>query len=166
VTSLFVYKAWNNELAVGNFNTLSTFLAVVTAYVLSRWEGYQHRKKGMALSSVLIILSTMLLALSLGPMSLLFFAILYTVGVTWFQVGFSAISFDVIEKEDDSRNRKLEYLTLREIPLAIGRLLGLSVFWYGQAKFGDVGLRAALVVLGLSQWGTFAFSFPKGQRKT
>lgn len=165
VTSLFVYKAWRNELAVGNYNTLATFLAVVTAYALSRWEGYQNRRGGMALSSVLIVLSTLVLAFSLGPMALLLFVILYAIGMTWFQVGFSAISFDVIEKAPESPKRKLEYLTLREIPLAIGRILGLSLFWFGQSWFGETGLRVALVVLGLTQWGTYAFSFPKNREK-
>ncbi len=165
VTSLFVYKAWHNELAVGNYNTLATFLAVVTAYALSRWEVYQNRRGGMALSSLLIVLSTLVLAFSLGPMALLLFVILYAIGMTWFQVGFSAISFDVIEKAKDSRKRKLEYLTLREIPLAIGRVLGLSLFWFGQSRFGDMGLRVALVALGLTQWGTYAFSFPKTGKK-
>jgi YQGE family putative transporter len=158
VTSLFVYKVWNNELAVGNFNTLQTFLAVVTAYVLSRWEGYQNRRGGMSLSSVLIVISTFVLAVSMGPMALLLFGILYAVGATWFQVGFSAISFNVIEHERDSRQRKLEYFTLRELPLALGRLVGLALFWFGLYRFGGVGLRAALVLLGISQWGTYWFS--------
>ena len=151
-------------MAVGNFNTLTTFLAVVTAYVLSRWEGYQKRKSGMAISSGLIVLSTLLLAFSLGPMALLLFGILYTIGVTWFQVGFSAISFEVIENVDDSGKRKLEYLTLREIPLALGRLAGLALFWFGLAQYGDTGIRAALVVLGITQWGSYAYSFEKDEK--
>jgi YQGE family putative transporter len=158
VMSLFVYKVWNNELAVGNFNTLSTFLAVVTAYVLSRWEGYQKRKAGMAWSSLLIILSTLILAMSMGALTLLVFAILYSIGATWYQIGFGAISFNVIEHERDSKQRKLEYFTIRELPLALGRLLGLALFWFGLYRFGDIGLRVALVVLGLSQWGAYWFS--------
>ncbi len=165
VTSLFVYKAWNNELAVGNFNTLSTFLAVVTAYVISRWDAYQDRRGGMGYSSILIAVSTLVLAVSLGPIPLLLFGILFSIGSTWFLIGFSAISFNVIEKAHKSQERKLEYLTLRELPLVAGRLMGLCLFWYGLSK-GDAGLRIALVLLGLSQWGCYYFSFPpEGKRK-
>jgi len=166
VGPLFVYKAWNNELAVGNYNTLSTFLAVVTAYVLSRWDGYKNRESGMNYSSFLIIGSTLVLAVSLGPLSLLLFGILYSVGATWFQIGFNSISFNVIENAAYSKERKLEYLTLRELPLALGRFVGIGLFWFGLWKYGDTGLRVALILLGLSQWGTNHFySIANGRTK-
>jgi YQGE family putative transporter len=158
VTSLFVYRAWRNELAVGNYNMLSTFVAVVTAYSLSRWAQQKHRELGLAVSSGLIVAASMLLAFSMGPLVLLGFAVLYAVGVTWFQVGFSAISFEVIEQAGESHRRKLEYLTLREMPLALGRLLGLAGFWAAQARFGETGLRTAVFILGLTQLGTYFYS--------
>ena len=153
-------------MAVGNYNTLSTFLAVMTAYVLSRWDGYRNRESGMNYSSFLIIGSTLVLAASLGPLALLLFAILYSVGATWFQIGFNSISFNVIENAKNSRERKLEYLTLRELPLALGRFIGIGIFWFGLWRYGDTGLRIALVLLGLSQWGTnYFYSIANGHRK-
>ncbi len=158
VTSLFVYRTWHNEMAVGNYNMLSTFLAVVTAYALSRWAHQKHRQTGLAISSGLIVAASLLLAFNMSPLALLLFAVLYAVGVTWFQVGFSAISFEVIEGATGSAKRKLEYLTLRELPLALGRFIGLAVFWAAQARFGEAGIRVAVFLLGLTQWGTYAYS--------
>lgn len=163
VLNLFVFRVWHNELAVGDYNMLSTFLAVVTAYALSRWAESRHRQWGLAASSALIIAASLLLALKMGPLALLLFAVLYNVGLTWFQVGFNAISFDVIEEARDYSKRKLEYLTLREWPLALGRLLGLAGFWAGQAWFGETGIRAAVFALGLTQLGAYAYSTQKAQ---
>lgn len=165
VTSLFVYEAWGNELAVGNYNMLSTFLAVVTAYALSRWAEQKHRQWGLAASSALIIAASLVLALSMGPLALLLFSVLYWVGFTWFQVGFSAISFEVIENAPQSAKCKLEYLTLREMPLALGRLLGLAGFWALQAWSGETGIRVAVFILGLTQLGTYAYSIQRTGQK-
>ena len=158
VTSLFVYRTWRNEMAVGYYNMFSTFLSVATAYALSRWAHQKHREKGLAVSSGLILAACLLLASSMSPMALLLFGILYSVGLTWFQVGFSAISFEAIEGARNSSKRKLEYLTLREIPLLLGRVIGLGGFWWAQSRFGETGIRAAVFLLGLTQWGAYAYS--------
>jgi hypothetical protein len=84
--------------------------------------------------------------------------VLYSVGLTWFQVGFSAISFEAIEGAGESQKRKLEYLTLRELPLFLGRIIGLGGFWWAQSRFGEAGIRVAVFLLGLTQWGTYAYS--------
>jgi MFS family permease len=160
-----VYRAWGNELAVGNYNMLATFLAVVTAYTLSRWADQRHRNWGMRASSVLIIMASIILSISMGPMALLFFAVLNSTGMTWFQVGFSAISFNVIDKARQSAKYKLEYLTLRELPLALGRLMGLAGFWALELKFGDAGIRIAVLILGLTQLGTYAYSIQRPETK-
>lgn len=158
VTSLFVYRAWRNEMAVGNYSMLYNFLAVVTAYALSRWAHQRHREGGLSVSSVLIIGASILLAFSMTPLSLLLFAVVYSVGLTWFQVGFSAISFEAIEGARESHKLKLEYLTIREWPLALGRIIGLAGFWIAQDRFGETGIRVAVFLLGLTQWGTYVYS--------
>jgi hypothetical protein len=81
-------------------------------------------------------------------------------GATWFQVTYAALSFRVMEKARESESRKLEYLSLRELPLMAGRVLSLSGFLLAWSHFGETGLRTTIFILGICQMSVFLF-FPK-----
>jgi YQGE family putative transporter len=95
------------------------------------------------------------LGLSLGVnyFTILAYAVLAMTGGTWLQVVFGALSFTIIEKAREAKKHRIEYLAAREVPLALGRVLGLGCFLAGQAHFGETGLRIAVLVLGFSHLG-------------
>ena len=153
--AILVYRVSRNEAVVGSYNMISNFLAVLTAYGLSRWAGEEQRRGGIMAASALIFAACAVLGWQVSYFSLLVYAVLNTLGTTWFQVVFNAHSYDVVEKAREAENRKLEYLAVRELPLAVGRILGLSVFLLGQVRFGEAGLRAGLFILGFVQMTIF-----------
>jgi hypothetical protein len=83
--------------------------------------------------------------------ALIVFAILNSVGVSWFQISFSAASLSVIDGAFEGKKRRLEYLAIRELPLGIGRVVGLLLFLGAQKIYGDMGLRWSFLALGLAQ---------------
>ena len=155
VVAILVYRVSHSEAIVGSYNMMGNFLAVLTAYGLSRWAGAKNRHRGLWISSILSCAACVFLAWKINYFSLLAYAVFNAAGLTWFQVAFSALCFVVLEKAKEARQRKLEYLAVRELPLGLGRILGLSIFLLGQSYFGETGLRAALVVFGFMHMGVF-----------
>jgi len=161
--SLLVYRVSHNEAVVGDYAMLSNFLAVLTAYGLSRKVSAKNRNAGLWMSSIFIFGACAALSWKVGYLTLLIYALLNMVGVTWFQVVFSALGFEVAERAREYKKRKLEYLAIRELPLAAGRILGLSLFMASQSYFGESGLRMGMLALGAIQMSVFLF-MPKSRK--
>jgi hypothetical protein len=161
---LLVFRLSHNEGIVGSYNMLSNLIAVLTGYGLSKWATRENRYRGIWTSSALICTASLLLSWKIGVFTLLAFAALNMVGTSWFQVVFGAIGFELMEKAVEYRKHKLEYLTVREIPLGIGRLIGLSFLMIAQGRLGEDGLRLTFLVLGLVQM-TVLFFIPKGKKR-
>jgi hypothetical protein len=68
-----------------------------------------------------------------------------------------------MEKAVEYDQHKLEYLTVREIPLGIGRLIGLSFLLIAQSRLGENGLRMTLFLLGFVQMTVLIFMPRDGQ---
>ncbi len=154
---LLVFRVSHNEGIGGSYNMLTNLLAVLTAYGLSRWATAQNRHLGMWISSSLICAAAVTLSWKIGYFSLMVFGVLNTIGTSWFQVAFSTLGFNLMEKAVEYNKHKLEYLTVREIPLGIGRLIGLSFLLIAQSRLGENGLRITLFLLGFVQMTVLIF---------
>jgi MFS transporter, YQGE family, putative transporter len=163
IVGILVYRVSKNEAVVGSYNMLANFLAVLTAYGLSRWAEEKNRRWGIWVSALLCWAACGFLFWRIDYFSLLAYAVLNAVGVTWFQVGFGALSFEAVEKAREAGERKLEYLAIREMPLGIGRVIGLGAFLLGLSHFGELGLRVSLLAFGFCHMGVFFF-LPKAQK--
>jgi len=155
IIGVLLYRASKSEAMVGSFNMMTNFLAVLTAYGLSLWAGVGNRSKGLWVSSLLTLTACVLLAWKINTFSLLVYGLLNAVGVTWFQVAFGAIAFEVVERAREAHRYKLEYLAVRELPLWLGRLIGLGALMVSQHLLGESGLKLALLWLGFTHMGVF-----------
>ncbi|HUO57849.1 MAG TPA: hypothetical protein VMV05_06695 [bacterium] len=160
--ALLVYQVSNNEAVVGGYSTFANLLGVLTSYGLSLWAKAENRRQGLYISSLILGLSGVGLALQVAYSSLFFYVILAMVGGTWFQVVFGAFSFTLLEKAREARRHRIEYLAVRELPLALGRILSLVVLYWGQSRFGETGLRLSVLTLSFCPMGIFLF-FPRSK---
>ncbi len=146
---VLVYRATGSEMSVGSYGTLSYLVAVATAWWVNRKAGVATRSKSLMGAAFLDFASVLILLLGVTPATLLAFTVVYMVAVTWFLVPFSAYSFEFMERASRGRGREMENLTVREIPLNLGRITGLLLFFAGWEHFGDAGLKGGLLFLGV-----------------
>jgi YQGE family putative transporter len=163
VISVLVYQVSKNEGIVGSYNMMANFLAVLTAYGLSLWAEARHRERGLLISSSLAWVACAFLAAGINYISLLGYGLLNAVAVTWFSIVFAAVGFEVLERARSAHRYKLEYLAARELPLWLGRTLGLGAMMLSQHYLGELGLRLSLLVLGGMHMGVFFF-LPRQKR--
>lgn len=163
VIGILIYQVSKNEGIVGNYTMMMNFLAVLTAYSLSLWAEAKHRYKGLLISSIITWVACAFLSLKINYFSLLVYAVLTPLGVTWFMITFGAVGFEMLEAAREAKRYKLEYLAAREVPLWLGRTLGLGGMMACQHWLGEAGLRLSLLVLGFMHMGVFLF-LPKGRK--
>ena len=162
LVGLLVYRVSRNEALVGAYSTFANLLGVLTSYGLSLWAKMENRRQGLWLSSLILGLAGVGLAVKVTYLSLFIYAILAMTGGTWLQVVFGAVSFTILEKAKEAKAHRIEYLAARELPLAVGRILSLACFFYWQSRFGETGLRWAVLLLGFSHMG-INFLLPKAK---
>lgn len=152
---LLTYEVSKNEAVVGGYATFVNLLGLLTSYALSLWATAQNRWRGLWVSALLISLASVGFFIKVNYLSLFAYACLAAVGSTWIQIVYGAFSFTVLEKAKEAGKRKIEYLAAREVPLAVGRILGVVLFLAGQSYFGDMGFRLAILVLGAAPLSIF-----------
>jgi len=152
---VLVYRASRQELTVGAYDMLTQGIMLAMTYGLSRVATAQNRGKGLGISAWIDVLGVSLLAWRLDPTTLLIFTILLGVSGALFQVTFTSYSFDIMGAVGGQGRRTLENLTVREIPLNLGRIVGLLIFQYSCLKFGETGLRWSVLFLGSAHVGVW-----------
>lgn len=150
---LLVYRVSNNEAVVGAYSTFANLLGVLTSYGLSLWARTENRKQGIWISSLLLGCAAVGLSIHVAYFTLFLYAVLAMIGGTWLQVVFGAFSFTILEKAKEAKKHRVEYLAVREVPLAAGRILSLVGLYLGQTYFNESGLRWAVLILGFSHAG-------------
>ncbi|HUO57297.1 MAG TPA: hypothetical protein VMV05_03875 [bacterium] len=150
-TSLFIYQLFKDEWVVGSYGMASNLLAVAASYLLARWVAPKNRDFGVLASCLLMGAASAILTWRMDLTALILFAVLNSIGVSWFQVSFSAASLAVIDRAFEGKKRRLEYLVVRELPLGLGRMAGLLAFLGAEKLFGAPGIRWSFLGLGLAQ---------------
>jgi YQGE family putative transporter len=152
---VLIYRASNKELAVGAYDMLSQGIMLAMTYWLSRLATQKNRARGLGLSAWLDVAGVSLLAWRLDSHTLLLFTVVAAISGALFQVTFSSYSFDIMEFACGGEKRTLENLTVREIPLNLGRIVGLVIFMMSCSHFGETGLRVSVLVLGSAHVGVW-----------
>jgi len=157
---ILVFRFSQNEAVVGGYSMFCNLLGVLTTYALALWAKAENRWKGLWFSSWLMGLGCIGLFFQINYYTIVLYAVLSAIGSSWFNVVSNGVAFKILEKAKEANSRKLEYLAVREAPLAAGRILSLTLFWWSYSQFGENGLHAALLVFGFVHMGMF-FVLPK-----
>lgn len=125
---LLIYMSTGNEQKIGNYSFITSLVALVSFWLIGKYLTPARRRTAMligvlALGAVIIPLFwplnfTLLLLFGIGTA---LFLPLYIIPMT------SAV-FDLIGRDEESAQRREEFIVLREIALIFGRLIGISAY--------------------------------------
>jgi YQGE family putative transporter len=155
IVSLLVYYATQSEFTVGNFQAMVAALAFGATYVLAHVITPQRRLRFFFVGAIMTCAALVILALRVSFLNLMGYGLLYAVFQPFIYIPMVALTFAVIDQDPRAPSDRVEYLVCREYPIGIGRLLSLGLFLIGY-HFLQLGfLRILLVLLGLSQFGSY-----------
>ncbi|WML58876.1 MFS transporter [Neobacillus sp. PS2-9] len=126
--TMITFKVAGGELSLGVYNTAAEIVAIVAFYVLAKFSNPKYRLAIFAIGSISVFFSSVLLSVLPVLFSLVVFGIISPVAMNMITTSMNAMIYESIEKDPLYQERRLDYIIIREIPLGVGRIIGVFLF--------------------------------------
>lgn len=148
IIGLLVYIYTKNEMKLGNFSLISSAVGFVSFMVVGKWLKPKRRKLCMFIGVVMMILVILPFFWQVSYSTLLVFGVGTSLFIPLFTIPITSVVFDMIGKNEESANNRVEYIVLREVALNTGRMLGTLIF-IAVVSWSAKPLTINLLLLGL-----------------
>lgn len=132
--TMIMFEVAGGELSLGIFNTVAEIVSIAAFFVLAKFSNPDYRIAIFAIGAVSILVGSVLLSALPIFISLVIFAIIQPVAMNMISTSMNAMIYASIEKDPLYKERRLDYIIIREIPLGIGRIIGVFLF-LGMRKY-------------------------------
>lgn len=128
LVGLTVYMATRNEQKLGNYALITSFVALVSFWLIGRTMR-TNRRSGAMLAGVLL-LSAVIVPLFWGIhySMLLVFGIGTSLFIPLYMIPMTSTVFDLIGRTEQSVRQREEFIVLRELALTLGRAIGMTAY--------------------------------------
>lgn len=151
LVGLLLYIATGNEFTVGAFVLLGGAVTVVMSWVVGARVNPTNRRRPLTVGFFGTALSPLVLVWNITPLGILLFILVEALFSPLYDIPFESISNKVLESDPDAPNMRVEYMVAREIPLNLGRMLGVLAFVYAAPHLQETQelVRLFVAVIGL-----------------
>lgn len=126
--TMITFAVAGGEFSLGVYNMAAEIVAIIAFYVLAKFSNPKYRIVIFAIGSISIFLSSVLLSALPVLLSLIVFGIVSPVAQNMITTSMNAMIYESIEKDPNYKDRRLDYIIIREIPLGVGRIIGVCLF--------------------------------------
>jgi YQGE family putative transporter len=128
IIGLLVYIYTKNEMKLGNFSLITSAVGLFGFMAAGRLLKPQYRRWGMFAGVVMMIAVILPFFWQVSYFTLLLFGIGTALFIPLYSIPTTSVVFDIIGQNQESAERRVEYIVLRELALCLGRILGALVF--------------------------------------
>lgn len=128
LVGLTVYVATQNESKLGTFSLITSFVALVSFWIVGKLLKKKNRKIVMFIGVIMIAVVILPLFWKVSYMTLLLFGIGTSLFMPMYIIPMTSRVFDLIGQSEESAREREEFIVLREAGLTIGRIIGLSSY--------------------------------------
>lgn len=126
--TMITFKIAGGEFSLGVFNTAAEIMSMLALYILARFSKPDYRIAIFSIGAVGILLGSILISAIPVIFSLIIFAVILPVAMNMINTSMNAMIYSSIEKDRQYKERRLDYIIIREIPLGVGRIIGVMIF--------------------------------------
>jgi len=126
--TMMTFKVAGGELSLGVVNTASEIVSVIALAILAKISNPSERIRIFAIGSIAILISSLIISSWPILISLVIFTILQPIGMNMMNTSMNAMIYESIEKDPYYKEKRLDYIIIREIPLGVGRIIGVVLF--------------------------------------
>lgn len=149
LVTMLLFFVFQNEFNMGKYTVLLSVIGMVATYTIGRIINHRNRLQAILIGGVMITLSTVAVAVSGNPVSVLLFTLAGAVFNPLWSIPFGSITFQVIDRMPDAATKRIEYISVREIPLGIGRIISLVLFLLIADQLKDeISIRLGVLLIG------------------
>lgn len=164
LVTLVTYFILKDELSLGWFTTLFSIVGMLSSWWFAKRIHHRNRRLMYFLGGLGI--AAVSVGLAIWPIfgMLVVFGIVTSISQNAVGIPFISMTYEAIEADPSYREKRLDYIIAREIPLGAGRMLSLGCFiWIGQSLSDASILSITLAVLGC--FHLFVLPFMPGGKK-
>lgn len=135
LASVMTFSILQDELSLGGYNTFAALMGLLTSLWLAKISAPERRMKIYIIGAFLVSISS--ISLSIKPVfwMLVIYAVLFVIGSNLMNTTLNAWMYASIEFDQKFDERRLDYIVVREIPLGLGRMIGIGLFFLMNAIF-------------------------------
>jgi MFS transporter, YQGE family, putative transporter len=153
--AILMFMQSGSEAAVGGFVSLQGLINITTSFLVGRYAKSHRRIRFLFWGLLFLLAAGMVVAWKITITTLLLFAFLNSISLPLFGIPHTGIRFEVMQNTIADPTERIEYLCAWEAPLAVGRILMMTVIMILYALAGEQGLRFALLLLCLNRIATY-----------
>lgn len=148
LVTIMAYAILQDEFAFGAYSAMVALVGLVSSVVLAARSQARHRLRTYTLGALLLCTASIGLALVQEPAMLVVYGIASAIGMNTITTCEMAWSYAAIESTPGYEQHKLDYIVVREIPLGLGRMVGVGLFVLLHTRFENQVLALAFVLFG------------------
>lgn len=126
--SIMIFMIAGNELNLGIFNTGAEVVSIIAFLYLAKISNPNNRLEIFTIGSLVLFLSSIMLSTFPVFNTLIIYMFAKSISMNMIQTSMNALIYDAIESDPNYKKKRLDYVIIREIPLGLGRLLGIVIF--------------------------------------
>ncbi|MEO5794399.1 MAG: MFS transporter [Rhodoferax sp.] len=148
LVTIMAFSILQDEFALGAYSAMVALVGLVSSVALAARSQARHRLRTYTVGALLVCAASIALALVPTPGMLVVYGIASAIGMNTITTCEIAWSYAAIESAPDYDQHKLDYIVVREIPLGIGRMVGVGVFLLLNSQFESQVLTLGFVLFG------------------
>lgn len=156
LVGLLVYIATQNESKLGMYSLITSFVALISFWIVGKRLEKKFRIWSMLIGTVMIAVVILPLFWQVSYATLLMFGIGTSLFIPLYSVPMTSRVFDLIGQSEESARAREEFVVLREAGLVLGRIIGLSAYLivlpFNDSPAAITWLMFALGVVPIAGW--------------
>ncbi|MGM9985868.1 MAG: MFS transporter [Bacillaceae bacterium] len=135
LVTIMTFSILKDELSFGGYNTFAALMGLMTSLWLARISSPKRRMKVYTIGAFLLAVSSVWIGLSPTMGTLIVYAVLSVIGLNLMSTTLNAWMYASIEFDKKFEERRLDYIVVREIPIGLGRICGIGLFFIMNGLF-------------------------------
>lgn len=148
LVTIMAFSILQDEFAFGAYSAMVALVGLVSSVALATYSRARHRLRTYTVGALLVCAASIALALVQQPGMLVVYGVASAIGMNTITTCEMAWSYAAIESAPDYAQHKLDYVVVREIPLGIGRMVGVGLFFLLNSQFESQVLTLGFVLFG------------------
>ncbi len=128
IIGVLIFIATNNETKVGSFWLYTSAVALISFWAAGRWIKPRYRKYSMLIGVIMMVLAIVPLFWKVSYGTLLIFGVVAALFFPLYIIPMTSRVFDLIGRDEESANHRVELIVIRELALNAGRIIGTITF--------------------------------------
>lgn len=163
--NIIIFTILKNEMNFGKYTTFFAFMGLVVFFILSKYIYKENRLKYMLAGSIMMFFAPLLMVLLNNYTGIILYGLINTLFTPFWSIPAGSMQFELIGKAAPKESMRTEFIVLREVPLNLGRIMGILAFIFAMNNFKGNEVFAVMLPL-LNLVYIFIYSFYKKACKT